>query len=35
MSEIDWAKKAKAEFEAMPAPYQLDWAELRKLVTKS
>ncbi|MDB5182642.1 MAG: hypothetical protein JWO47_426 [Candidatus Saccharibacteria bacterium] len=33
MSKINWAKKAKEEFDAMPAQYQMDWEELRKLVS--
>ena len=34
MSKTDWAKKAKEEFDAMPVHYQLDWVELRKLISK-
>lgn len=34
MGKTDWAKKAKEEFDAMPVKYQLDWEELRRVVSK-
>ncbi len=35
MTKTDWAKKAKEEFDAMPAQYQMDWEELRDIVEKN
>lgn len=32
MTKIDWNKRAKDEFDAMPADYQEDWGELRGVV---